>query len=139
MYEASNGGDFGGLLVLLLYVAAYFYFFFAQYKIAQKLNTPNAWFAFVPILNIVQLVQMAQKPMWWFLLLLVPVINIVCWAILWIEVAKRVNKSPAIGFLTIIPLINFITIGIMGFSGSPSPKSYPSHDQPAPKQPQQVG
>jgi hypothetical protein len=139
MYEANTGGDYGMWFWIITF-AVYFYFAFAQYKIAEKIGTPNAWFSFVPILNLVLLIQMAQRPMWWFILLLVPVINVICYAIIWMDVAKNSGSSPVLGFCNIIPFLNLITIGMMAFGGS-SPKQvpYPSHDEPAPKQPEQVG
>jgi hypothetical protein len=138
MYETSSGGT-AGIFVLLIVFAFYFYFAFAQYKIAQKLGHGNAWYAFVPILNTIQLIQMAHKPMIWLLFLLLPVVNVVCFAILWINVAKMTGYSPAVGFFVLIPPISLITIGIMAFGqGKQRPSPFPPHDHTKPKQPQSV-
>ena len=140
MYDTSSSAAFGGPLFLLAIVCAYIYLGYAQYRIAQKLGHDNPWFSFVPIVNVIQIVQMAQKPLWWFVLILIPVVNVIALAILWITIAKRLGQSPVVGFLTIIPLLNFITLGVMGFgSGSSSPGTYPPPQHPQPKQPEHVG
>ena len=141
MYEtSSSGGAAGGMFVFLFAFALYFYFSFAQYKIAQKLGNDNPWFAFIPILNTVQLVQMGQKPMYWLLFLLLPIVNIVCFAVLWMDVARKIGHSPAVGFFVLIPPISLITIGIMAFGqGKQRSGPFPPHDHKMPKQPQNVG
>ena len=145
MYEqsATAGDPLGGLFGLLIMAAIYLYFTFSMFKVAQKLNTPNAFFAFIPILNIWLLCEMAGKSPVWILGLLVPFVNIIVAAILWMEVAKNVNKSPVLGFLMILPLINFIAIGVLAFSGGGSaPRAdspFPPHHHDQPKQPQNVG
>jgi len=135
MYESSGNAGMGGFMFLLI-LGAYLYFAFAQFKVAQKLRHNNAWFAFIPILNTVQLIQMAAKPMIWLLFLLVPIVNIVCFAILWMEVAKATGHSPVVGFLTIVPLLGFISIGIMAFGSGQMPVP---PNSPQPKQPANVG
>jgi len=134
MYATSDGGAFDGMLMMLIFFAAYLYVAYAQMKIAQKVKHENPWFAFIPILNVVQLIQMAQKPLWWLLLLFVPLVNIVCLAALWIGVAKRIGHSAVVGFFTIVPLVSFITLGVMAF-GSGSGSALPPQTPSRPRQP----
>ena len=141
MYQQSSGEPLVGLFMLLFWAAYYLYYSFAQFKIAQKLGTPNAFFAFIPILQVWQLVTMAGKSALWFVGCLVPFVNVIVFAILWMEVAKNVNKSPALGILTIFPFINLFTISLMAFSAS-SPRRespFPPHQQQQPRQPMNVG
>lgn len=142
--QAGDAGAFGGIIMLII-IGMIFYFAFAQFKIAQKLNHQNAWFAFVPILNTVQLIQLAGKPMIWFLGLLVPFVNIVLFAMLWIQVARATGYSAIVGFLTLIPPISLVTIGMMAFGGGSGSNSgghssvVPPPQQPTPQHPQSVG
>jgi Ca2+/Na+ antiporter len=138
MYETTNAGGFSTVAWLIFFVA-YFYFTFAQFKIAQKLRHQYTWFAFIPLLNTFQLVQLARKPLWWFVLCLIPFINIICFAILWIDVAKYVSHPPILGFLTIIPPICFVTIGILAFSqGKKYPERLPEQVPVKPREPEKV-
>lgn len=121
----------------LIILAAYLYFAYTQFKIAQKIGYRNsAWWAFIPILNIVLLVKMANRPMYWFWFCLIPVVNVIVLAVMWIDVAKACNQSPVWGFLTILPFINFVSIGVLAFSGSQQTKEFST--EPTPRQPEKV-
>ena len=119
MYEANDGSPFGAIMLMVI-LAVYAYFAFAQYKIAQKAGHSSPWMAWIPIANLFQLIDIAGKQWFWILLLFVPFVNIICFAILWAEAAKRIGCSEVWGWLTILPFINFVSIGVMAFgSGSP--------------------
>lgn len=139
MHEASyNGGGIGAVTWLVI-LAAYLYFAYALFKIAQKTGySGNAWWAFIPILNTLLLVKMAGRPLYWFLFCLVPFVNIIIFAVLWIDVAKACSQSPVWGFLTILPFINFISIGILAFSAMVPPSQFPP-SKTGPREPQRVG
>ncbi|MFQ6115928.1 MAG: hypothetical protein ACE5NG_17850 [bacterium] len=81
---------------------------------------------------------MAGKPWYWFIFCLIPFVNVIVFAILWINVAKACCQSPVWGFLTILPFINFISIGVLAFTGSPRPTQFPSTKPPS-RQPERVG
>ncbi len=123
------------------FVALYLYLAFTMFKMAQKTgHTPIAWWAFIPILNTFLLIKMAHKPLWWFILLLVPFVNIVCFFILWMSVAKVIGQSPIWGFLVMIPVLNLVALYVLAFNSRPY--QYPDFQkQPAqqPKTPQHVG
>jgi hypothetical protein len=141
MYQQSSGEPLIGLSMLLFFAAYYLYFSFAQFKIAQKLGTPNAFFAFIPILNVWQLVTMAGKSAVWFVGCLIPFLNVIFVGILWMEIAKNINKAPALGLLNLFPFINLFTISLMAFGGgsAPRPESpFPPHKQEGPRQPMNV-
>ncbi|HUV31532.1 MAG TPA: DUF5684 domain-containing protein [Acidobacteriota bacterium] len=141
MYEASNSGGFEGILFYLVVIAAYVYFTYAQYRIAQKLRHNTPWLAFIPMVNVIQLIQMAQKSLLWFVFCLVPFVNIICLAILWMDVARRTGNPPLIGVLMIVPLVNFVMIGMMAFGRvrQVEPAGQPVPEQPVNREPQQVG
>lgn len=132
MYSTNDGSALSGIFMMLFFFGVYFYFAFAQFKIAQKIGHQNEWFAFVPILNLVQLIQLAGKSMLWFLFMFIPFVNIFCFVSIWMEIAKRTGKSAVVGFLTIIPIVSFFTIGMMAFgsSGSGSDFAPPSESKP---------
>jgi hypothetical protein len=137
MYEPASSNSFGAVFYLV-WLALYLYFAYAQYKIAQKVGHSSPWWAFIPIINMFQWVQMARKEWYWFLFLFVPIVNVVCLAILLMDVAKACHKSPLWGFLTLIPFINFVSIGVMAFSGPEPAVQSPSHDHSQTRQPEKV-
>jgi len=140
MYDYQPAPDAGlGLIPILFLLGIYVYFAFCQFKTAQKIGLHDcAWWAWIPIMNTFLLFRMAGKPAWWFILCLVPLVNLVVFAILWIEAAKAVRVSPVWGFLVLIPVINFVAIGIMAFSSPPHQITPPPY-QPQPREPEHVG
>jgi hypothetical protein len=84
--------------------------------IARKTNTPNGWMAWIPIINIVLMLQIAQKPVWWIILFLVPLVNIVIAVLAWMGIAKAVNKPEWWGILVIVPLVGVIVPGYLAFA-----------------------
>lgn len=139
MYESNYSSGYGTVFYLI-FLGVYFYYTYAQYKIALKAGHHSSWWAFIPILNLFQLVQLAGKQWWWFLLFFVPVVNIICLAIVWMETAKNCGHPPIWGFLTIFPFLNLITIGIMAFTRGQFQKTIPQpkYEKPAPRQPERV-
>ena len=136
MYEAGYGNE-SGWTFIVIWLAVYLYLAYTQFKIAQKVNHHSPWWAFVPIINLFQQVQMANKEWYWFFLYLIPVVNIIAIAAVWINIAKSCSKSPAWGIMAILPFLNFIAWGYLAFSGSePKPQPMP---ESAPHQHERVG
>lgn len=98
------------------YLVIYLYFALCIYKIAQKCNVEMAWLAWIPIVQVIPLLQAGKKPVWWILLLLIPLVNIVIGIIVWMAVAEQRGKPSWLGILMIVPLVNFVIPGYLAFS-----------------------
>jgi type II secretory pathway component PulF len=95
----------------------YLYFSYSLYVIAQKTgNEANAWMAWIPIVNAFLMLQIAGEPMWWFILLLIPIVNIVIGIIVWMKIAEARNKPDWWGLLLLVPFVNIIVPGYLAFS-----------------------
>jgi len=67
----------------------------------------------VPIWNIICLVQLAGKPIWWILLLFIPIVSIIVAIVISISTAENYGKSALFGIgLAFLP---FIFWPILGF------------------------
>ena len=77
------------VFVLCIIVCLHIFFAIFQFILAKKMNTENAWMAFIPFLNAYLLVKMAGKPGWWLLLFFVPFANIVFQIIVLHEISKK--------------------------------------------------
>ncbi|MBI4466381.1 MAG: signal peptidase I [Acidobacteria bacterium] len=94
------------LIFLLVFAAIYAFFAICLMKIAQKTNTDNAWWAWIPILQIILLLNVAHKPVWWIILLFVPLVNIVISILVFIGVAEARGKGAIWGIIAaFIPII----------------------------------
>ena len=105
------GALFGGVfmivwLVVLVAVIA------GMWKMFEKAGKPG-WAAIVPIYNIIVLLEIVGRPLWWVVLFLIPCVSIVAWIIIAIDVAKAFGKDVAFGIG--IALLGFIFIPMLGF------------------------
>tara|TARA_Y100000310_G_C20695757_1_gene825583 strand:- start:4928 stop:5311 length:384 start_codon:yes stop_codon:yes gene_type:complete len=107
----------------LIFLIVYIYIALALMTIAKKTNTENAWFAWIPILNLILMAKIAQMSAWLLLLILVPIANLIIIIMLWWKIAVRREFSGALSLLTLIPLINLIIIGILAWKGNSSEAS----------------
>ncbi|OGC41760.1 hypothetical protein A2Y85_05280 [candidate division WOR-3 bacterium RBG_13_43_14] len=105
------------MIVYLLVIAAfYIYMAICLQTIAKKTNTENAWFAWIPILNIILMLAIAKKPIWWIILMLIPFVNIIIAVIVWMAIAEARGKPNWLGILMIVPVANVIVPGYLAFS-----------------------
>jgi hypothetical protein len=107
----------GVLGVYFVFLAVgYIYVALALMTIATKTNTQNAWLAWIPIANVFLMIQIAKKPVWWFILCLIPLVNIVMMIIIWMAIAEARNKPSWWGILLIIPVVNLIVPGYLAWA-----------------------
>ncbi len=108
----------GAFLMILFAIAAVFYIFTAicLQAIAKKTNTADAWLAWIPIANFILMLNIAHKPVWWIVLMLIPVVNVVFYIIVWMEIAKARGKPEWWGILIIVPVANLIGLGYLAFA-----------------------
>jgi hypothetical protein len=110
---------FAGMMgtTFFVFVAiGYVYVSLALMTIAQKTNTANGWLAWIPIANIVLALNIAKKPLWWIILLLIPIVNIIMFIIVWMGIAEARNKPSWWGILLIVPIIGLIVPGYLAWS-----------------------
>jgi hypothetical protein len=126
-------------MTLFWTLVIYVYISYCWYIIAQKTNTKDEWFAWIPIASIYLLLKIAGKPGWWFILLFIPIVNLVVIIIVWIEIAKRRQKPGWLGLLALIPLINLPVYVVLAFIDETSTKTNVSFKPQAPPEPENTG
>ena len=104
------------LFFWIFLLALYVYSALAVQTIAQKTNTENPWLAWIPIVNIILLLNIAKKPVWWIILCLIPIVNIIIFIIVWMAVAEARNKPSWWGILLIVPVVGLIVPGYLAWS-----------------------
>ncbi len=111
---AAMGGAI--IAVVIVVIAAYVYFSLALKTIAEKTHTENPWWAWIPILQAVLMLNIARKPVWWILLLFVPVVNIVITVMVWMAIAESRSRPSWWGILILVPVANLIMPGYLAWS-----------------------
>jgi len=104
------------LFMFLIFAAFYVYFSLALQTIAKKTNTENAWLAWIPIINIILMLNIAKKPLWWIILCLIPFVNIVIGIIIWMAIAEARGKPSWWGILFIVPVVQIIVPGYLAWA-----------------------
>lgn len=113
----SNGG--GVDIVYSLFVLfTYLFSSYCFYKIYQKLGAENAWFAWVPILNIWISYKVGDQSPWWVIGIFIPIVNFVALFFLLfahIKIVQKLGKNPWVILLLIVPLVNFVVMYNLAF------------------------
>ena len=79
----------GGMLFTLAFIAL---MIASLWKVFTKAGEPG-WAAIVPIYNTIVILKIAGKPWWWFLLMLIPLVNFVIMIIAIVALAKNFGKG----------------------------------------------
>ncbi len=62
------------------------------WKVFQKAGKPG-WASIIPIYNIVVLLEMTGKPIWWVILMFIPIVNIAVGIVLWYSVSQSFGRD----------------------------------------------
>ncbi|HZO13892.1 MAG TPA: DUF5684 domain-containing protein [Polyangiaceae bacterium] len=83
------------------------------WKTFKKADRPGLFFI-IPILNVITMVQIAGKPLWWLILLLIPGVNLIVMLLVFMALARSFGRGALFGFglLLVAPLFWFL----LGFS-----------------------
>ena len=100
----------GGMLFTLAFIAL---MIASLWKVFTKAGEPG-WAAIVPIYNTIVILKIAGKPWWWFLLMLIPLVNFVIMIIAIVALAKNFGKG--VGFAIGLIILPFIFFPILAFS-----------------------
>lgn len=83
------------------------------WKMFQKAGRPG-WAVLIPIYNAYVLLKVAGRPGWWLLLAFIPLVNLVIFIIVSIDLAKAFGQSAAFGIILIFVLggIGYLILGM---------------------------
>ena len=70
----------------------------------------SSWKSLIPIYNIINLLNVINRPKWWIILVFIPVINLIMIPVIWVELAKRFNHNSRLDRILVI-----ITFGLYLF------------------------
>jgi uncharacterized protein DUF5684 len=103
------------LALLVLMIAA-------LWKIFVKAGEPG-WAAIVPIYNLVVLLKIVGRPVWWIVLFLIPFVNLIMGFIVAFDLAKAFGKGAgfALGMIFLFPIFYpILGFGSAKYQGAPA-------------------
>lgn len=104
-----------GTGIMLVYLAIVLISIISLWKIFTKAGKPG-WAAIIPIYNIIVLLEIVNKPIWWIVLFIIPFVNIIAWILVSLALAERFGKG--VGFGLGIAFLGFIFLPLLAFSDS---------------------
>lgn len=107
----------GNIIALTLCVCFWSAWAFSLQTLAAKTDTPNGWYGWVPFLNVILALQIARKPMWWLMLLMIPLLNIVAITLVFMALCDSVDKPKWVGIMTLIPVIGWFVLPYLAIAG----------------------
>ena len=114
--DAATGG-------LLIFSGVWLFFWLivgvlmvvSMWKMFTKAGKPG-WASIIPIYNLVVMLQILGRPVWWILLFFIPFVNIVMAIIISIDTAKAYGKDPV--FAIVLLLFPYVGYPILGFGSA---------------------
>lgn len=101
------------VLPLIIMLAVGILMIASMWVLFTKANEPG-WAAIVPIYNIIVLLKIAGKPVWWIVLFLIPFVSFIAAILIYISFAKSFGKSAGFGIGMI--LLPFVFFPMLAFS-----------------------
>lgn len=94
--EQTAAAGTAATIFMVVYLAVVLLIVASMWKVFTKAGKPG-WAAIVPIYNLIVLLEISGKPVWWFLLMLIPFVNLVILAMVCISLAKNFGKGAGFG------------------------------------------
>jgi len=123
----SDQAAAGGLMATF---GAYWFFMMAltivmlvaYWVIFTKAGKPG-WASLIPIYNVIVLLEIVGRPIWWIVLMLIPIVNLVVYAIVIMDLSTSFGKGLAFAIgLILLPYIFLLILafGSAQYSGKPA-------------------
>lgn len=101
-----------GPILIFVWIALFLIFLFGNWLMYQKAGQ-RGWTCIIPILNLLVLLKIVRRPLWWIVLMVIPIVNFVVFIIVMVDLARVFAKGVgfAIG-LILLPWIFFVILGL---------------------------
>jgi hypothetical protein len=110
-YGAEAAPEGPGIVFWLIYAVVIVITIAGMWKVFEKAGEPG-WAAIIPIYNLIVLLKIAGRPVWWIILFIIPLVNFIVAILVGIDVAKRFGKGAGFGIgLALLPFIFYPVLG----------------------------
>lgn len=107
---AAAGLGIGSMFMSLL---VYLFYGYCMFKIFKKAGREDAWAAFVPIYNVIVMLDIVKKPIWWIILFCIPLVNLYAAWVVNDRLAKGFAKETPV-YTILLFFFGFIFIPVLG-------------------------
>ena len=118
--DLTNAAASGGLMAafgayMFVYWVLLIIMIVAYWRIFTKAGKPG-WASIIPIYNVIVLLEIIGRPIWWIILFFIPVVNLVIYAITILDLSNSFGKG--LGFAIGLIFLPFIFMLILGFGSA---------------------
>ena len=111
---SAAAGLVGLVVQCVVFIVSYGIGGFIQGKLFEKAGKP-LWIGWVPIYNLVTMLELVGRPIWWIVLFFIPFVNFVVAILLAIDIAKAFGKDVLYGIGLCVPCVNIVLILMLAF------------------------
>lgn len=104
------------LVVLVISLALYVFFCFCCKRICEKCGKDPGVLIWIPIVNLIPLLEVAGLPVWTIILFFIPLANFIIAIVMWAKICVARGKSGWLVLLMLIPVVNLIFLPYLAFS-----------------------
>jgi len=108
----GGGGGAGGAISGLISIGITVLMVASAWKVYDKAGEPG-WAAIIPIYNIIVLLKIVGRPIWWLILVFIPLVGIIIALLLVVDLAKSFGQG--IGYALGLLFLPFIFWPMLAF------------------------
>ena len=119
LHSSSLGlslGLVGILIALVVFVGFYVFTCYCFKLICEKAGESPGALIWIPIVNIIPLLNVAKMPTWYIILFFIPLVNLIVGIIMWVKVCEARGKPGWLVIMIFIPLVNIAFVPYLAFS-----------------------
>ncbi len=113
--EYSSGLSGMSPVMIIIWAIVMLFLIASEWKIFTKAGKPG-WAILIPIYNIIVFLQIVGRPVWWIILLLIPVVNFIIFIILINDLSKSFGKG--VGYTLGLLFLGIIFVPLLGFGSA---------------------
>jgi hypothetical protein len=114
---ASTGTDLvAALAIIVVALGLYTFYCYCLKRICEKTGHNPGILVWIPIVNVIPLLQVADMPVWMILLFFIPIVNFVVGIMMWVKICQARGKTGWLVIMMFIPVVNLVFIPYLAFS-----------------------
>ena len=113
--QSNSGEAVVGAILMIIYLGLLVIVVAGMWATFEKANQPG-WGILIPIYNLILLLKVAGKPVWWLILMFLPLVSLIPTIIVPFAVARNFRKGS--GFGAGLLFLPFIFYPILGFGSA---------------------
>ena len=106
-----------GYKILGLLGILYLFYCYCCWQICRKTSNRAGLFVWLPGFQMIPLLRAAGMSPWLFLLLFIPVVNLIIWIVWCFRICRVRQKSALVGILMLLPVTNVLAFVYLALSG----------------------